>query len=208
MSLHRTTLPSVSQRSVGTSNKIRCSSHRTSGHSEDALTKKLQAALENRRQKGRLIEPANPQMIAQMVDFGSNDRLFLASSGALRKAFLDELAKHPDFEIGSRSTRIFEGTTPYLLGLEEHMAQFHRAESALFFPSGYEANVAIWSTIPQPDDVVVYDEYIQASIHDGMRQGRAITRMFSHNSCESLRECLLNICQTYPAVANAKRWCS
>ncbi|KAJ5865154.1 uncharacterized protein N7529_007070 [Penicillium soppii] len=140
-----------------------------------------------------------------MVDFGSNDTLSLASSGALRQAFLDELAQHPDFEIGSRSTRIFEGTTPYLLDLEEHMAQFHRAESALFFPSGYEANVAIWSTIPQPGDVVVYDEYIHASIHDGMRQGRAMSRMFSHNSCASLRECLLNICQTDPAVANGEQ---
>jgi 8-amino-7-oxononanoate synthase len=140
-----------------------------------------------------------------MVDFGSNDTLSLASSGALRQAFLDELAKHPDFEIGSRSTRIFEGTTRYLLDLEEHMAQFHRAESALFFPSGYEANVAIWSTIPQPGDIVVYDEYIHASIHDGMRQGRAMTRVFNHNSCESLRDCLLNICQTNSAVANGEQ---
>jgi 8-amino-7-oxononanoate synthase len=203
-SLHRAKLCSVSQ-SLGTSNKVHCSFHRTSGHSGDALTKKCQAALENRHQKGRLIEPANPQKTGQMVDFGSNDTLSLASSGALRQAFLDELAQHPDFEIGSRSSRILEGTTQYLLDLEKHMAQFHRAESALFFPSGYEANVAIWSTIPQPGDVVVYDEYIHASIHDGMRQGRAMTRMFSHNSCASLRECLLNICQTDPAVANGEQ---
>jgi 8-amino-7-oxononanoate synthase len=166
---------------------------------------RLQETLDNRRQKGRLIEPANPQTVAQMVDFGSNDTLSLSSSGALRTAFLNELAKHPDFEVGSRSTRIFEGTTNYLLDLEGHMARFHRAESALFFPSGYEANVAVWSTIPQPGDVVVYDEFIHASIHEGLRKGRATTRMFSHNSCNSLRECLLHICQICPAVANGDR---
>ncbi|KAJ5297575.1 hypothetical protein N7508_007824 [Penicillium antarcticum] len=140
-----------------------------------------------------------------MVDFGSNDTLSLASSGVLRTAFLDELANHPHFEVGSKSTRIFEGSTQYLLDLEDHMAQFHRAESALFFPSGYEANMAIWSTIPQPGDVVVYDEYIHASIHDGMRNGRAMTRMFAHNSCKSLRECLLDIRQEFPTVANGEQ---
>ncbi|KAJ6113864.1 hypothetical protein N7523_007181 [Penicillium sp. IBT 18751x] len=174
-------------------------------HSGDSLTRKLQETLETRRQKGRLIEPANPQLVAQMVDFGSNDTLSLTSSGSLRKAFFDEIAKYPDFEVGSQSTRIFEGTTQYLLDLEEHMAQFHRADSALFFPSGYEANVAVWSTIPQPGDVVIYDEYIHASIHEGMRRGRAMTRMFSHNSCESLRECLLDICKSSPAVAKGEQ---
>ncbi|KAI2788222.1 hypothetical protein POX_e06235 [Penicillium oxalicum] len=139
-----------------------------------------------------------------MVDFGSNDTLSLNSSGLLRKAFLDEVVKNPDFEVGSRSTRIFEGTTQYLLDLEEYLAGLHRAESALFFPSGYEANVAIWSTIPQPGDFVVYDEYVHASIHDGMRQGRASKRMFSHNDCECLRECLLDICKSNPAVAEGQ----
>jgi 8-amino-7-oxononanoate synthase len=194
------THPSLSRRDRGSPNTIHYLNGRRSVHSGYKLTRKLQSTLENRRQKGRLIEPANPQAVARMVDFGSNDTLSLTSSGVLRKAFLDEIARHPDFEVGSRSTRIFEGSTKYLLDLEDHMAQFHRAESALFLPSGYEANVAIWSTVPQHGDVVVYDEYIHASIHDGMRQGRATTRMFSHNSCESLRQCLLDISQSKPAV--------
>ncbi|GFF62458.1 8-amino-7-oxononanoate synthase [Aspergillus udagawae] len=170
--------------------------------SQATLTRRLQATLENRRQQGRLIEPAAPEKIAQMVDFGSNDTLSLNSSGVLRKAFFEELAKHPKFDVGSRSTRIFEGTTQYLSDVESHIAQFHRAESALFFPSGYEANVAIWSTIPQPGDVVIYDEYIHASIHDGMRQGRAITMMFSHNDCNSLRKRLIEVREKYPALAH------
>lgn len=168
------------------------------------MTRKLDKILEIRRQKGRFIEPVNPRESAKMVDFGSNDTLSLNSSGLLRKAFLDEVLKNPDFEVGSRSTRIFEGTTQYLLDLEEYLAGLHRAESALFFPSGYEANVAIWSTIPQPGDFVVYDEYVHASIHDGMRQGRASKRMFSHNDCECLRECLLDICKSNPAVAEGQ----
>jgi 8-amino-7-oxononanoate synthase len=81
------------------------------------------------------------------------------------------LAKHPKVDVGSRSTRIFKGTTQYFSDVEGYIAQFHRAEPALFFLFGYEANVAIWSTIPRPSDVVIYDEYIHAGIHDGMCQG-------------------------------------
>ncbi|OQE18155.1 hypothetical protein PENFLA_c022G03043 [Penicillium flavigenum] len=166
------------------------------------LSQKLQFALDERDRDHRLISPPDPSTIAQMVDFGSNDTLSLATSGALTRSFEDQLRKNPDFIVGSTSTRIFEGTTQYLKELEVYMAQFHNAESALFFNSGYDANVALWSTIPQNGDFVLYDQYVHASIHDGMRRGRAQTIMFAHNDCASFRQCLESLRDQNPRIAD------
>ncbi|KAJ6181029.1 hypothetical protein N7519_011490 [Penicillium mononematosum] len=166
------------------------------------LAQKLQSALDERDRDNRLISPPDPSTIAQMVDFGSNDTLSLATSGALTRSFEDQLRKNPDYIVGSTSTRIFEGTTQYLKELEVYMAQFHNAESALFFNSGYDANVALWSTIPQNGDFVLYDQYVHASIHDGMRRGRAQTIMFAHNDCASFRYCLESLRDQNPRIAD------
>ncbi|KAE8131576.1 pyridoxal phosphate-dependent transferase [Aspergillus pseudotamarii] len=171
----------------------------------DILCHKLQAALDNRREEGRLIDPPSAATLAKMTDFSSNDSLSLSSSGALSMAFLRELRKHPNFTIGSTSSRILDGTKQYLENIERDLAQFHRAESAMFFNSGYDANVAVWSAIPQPGDFVVYDEFVHASIHDGMRRGRATTVPFQHNDCESLRDCLKGIQAGHRAVSEGKQ---
>ncbi|KAJ5480267.1 hypothetical protein N7530_005776 [Penicillium desertorum] len=168
------------------------------------LSQKLQSALDERDRDNRLISPPDPSTVAQMVDFGSNDTLSLATSGALTRSFEDQLRKNPDFIVGSTSTRIFEGTTQYLKELEVYMAQFHNAESALFFNSGFDANVALWSTIPQNGDFVLYDQYVHASIHDGMRRGRAKTIMFAHNDCASFRHCLESLRDQNPVIADGR----
>ncbi|PWY67642.1 PLP-dependent transferase [Aspergillus sclerotioniger CBS 115572] len=172
---------------------------------EIILTQKLREQLHSREEQDRLITPAHPKTISHMADFGSNDTLSFSSSGVLRTAFLKELERHPNFTLGSRSTRIFEGTTQYLTDLEEYLAHFHGAESALFFNSGFDANVALWSTVPQPGDVVLYDQYVHASIHEGMRRGRAETQMFPHNDCAGLQQCLLNLREKHPGIAEGNQ---
>ncbi|RAK95227.1 aminotransferase class I/II-fold pyridoxal phosphate-dependent enzyme [Aspergillus ibericus CBS 121593] len=169
------------------------------------LHDKLEEQLHSRAEQDRLIKPAHPKQIAHMADFGSNDSLSFSSSGVLRTAFLQELGRHPQFTLGSRSTRVFEGTTQYLADLEAYLARFHGAESALFFNSGFDANVALWSTVPQPGDVVLYDQYVHASIHEGMRRGRADTRMFPHNDCAGLRQCLRDLRETHPGIADGSQ---
>ncbi|KAH8805394.1 pyridoxal phosphate-dependent transferase [Xylogone sp. PMI_703] len=169
------------------------------------LDNRLHLILDKRRQGGRLMDLDDPRARKTLVDFGSNDTLSLSTSGLLTKAFLDELGRHPDFTIGSTSSRLGGGTSQYLAELEEYVAEFHRAEAALFANSGYDANVAIWSTLPQRGDVVVYDEYVHASIHDGMRASRAELVSFLHNNCDSLREQLTNIKLKYSDISLGKK---
>lgn len=50
---------------------------------------------------------------------------------------------------------------------------------------GYVANLAIFSTLPQRGDLVVHDELIHASVHEGLRRGRAEFVGVPHNNVDA-----------------------
>lgn len=64
------------------------------------------------------------------------------------------------------------------------------SEAALLFNSGYAANLGVLSSVPQADDVVLYDALIHNSCHEGMRLSRAYasgnTHAFKHNDIADL----------------------
>lgn len=127
------------------------------------------------------------------ADFSSNDFLSLATSQELRKTFLRELQSDPTITVnlGSGGSRLLDGNSKYAEKLEHDVASFHRAEAGLLCNSGFDANTGLFSCLPQPGDVVVYDEFIHASVHDGMRLSRARrTVHFAHNDPEALRSVL------------------
>jgi 8-amino-7-oxononanoate synthase len=161
-----------------------------------ALQKKLEAALasrDNRWIRRRLPDPATASALTSpLTDFTSNDYLSLSSSKHLRSRFLTKLSKAPDV-LGSGGSRLLVNGQAHA-HFEERLRQFFGTEAALLFNSGFDANVGFFSCIPQPGDAIVYDEYIHASVHDGMR-GSRIERSslisFQHNSVQSLRLALM-----------------
>jgi 8-amino-7-oxononanoate synthase len=74
--------------------------------------------------------------------------------------------------------------------LEEEAAAFFGAESALYFSGGFAANYALFASLPQRGDLVVYDALIHASAHDGMRAGRAETIETAHNDADAVEDAL------------------
>jgi len=122
---------------------------------------RLAATLNSRKEKGRYHPLYQPFEFTNTIDFGSNDTLSLSSSGALRHELLLEIERNPQCQIGSKGSRILDGNNQYVVDLESYLAKFHGAETGLFFNSGYDANVAVFRTLPQPGDVIVHDEYIQ-----------------------------------------------
>ncbi|KAK7757128.1 hypothetical protein SLS62_000675 [Diatrype stigma] len=141
-----------------------------------------------------------------VVDFCSNDQLSLSSSGVLRAEFLAELAKYPGFPTGSTGSRLIDGNYKYLEQAEKDIATFHGAEEGLIFHSGFDANVAIWTAIPRPGDVLLYDESVHASTHEGMKQSLASQRFdFQHNHIESFRDALASVFDTIPLIKQGKR---
>ncbi|KAK6811255.1 hypothetical protein RU639_013108 [Aspergillus parasiticus] len=155
-----------------------------------AFEEGLQTALDKRQQLGYLFSLAPSIDKSKTVDFGTNDTLSLVSSGALREEVLREIERNPGFEVGSCGSRVNEGT-PYIAELERYLARVHRAPDGLFFSSGYDANSAIYSTLPRDGDAILYDSLVHASIHDGMKITRAsILKPFDHNNLVSLHHML------------------
>ncbi|KAF9902059.1 hypothetical protein EC991_005371 [Linnemannia zychae] len=158
------------------------------------IEQQLQTQLESRKARSllrRLV--VIPETSA---DFSSNDFLGLARNPRLNSRFLKELHSFPAHAppLGSTGSRLLDGNSRYAEDLEVLIAEFHHAEAALIFNSGFDANVGFFSSVPQPGDVILYDEYIHASVHDGMKVTRAgVKKAFLHNNLEHLEELLQTI---------------
>ncbi len=122
------------------------------------------------------------------ADFASNDYLGLANSPLLREAVEAALAR--GVPIGSGGSRLLRGNHPEHEALESEAAAFFGRESALYFSSGYAANAALLATLPQRGDLVLFDELIHASAHEGMRLGRAEVRQAAHNELAAFAEAI------------------
>src|SRR6185312_12734000 len=123
------------------------------------------------------------------IDFASNDYLGLAESAELRQAAADALAR--GVPVGSGGSRLLRGNHPEHEALEREAAAFFGAESALYFGGGYVANFAIFSTLPQRGDLVVHDELIHASVHEGVRRGRAEAVGVAHNDISAFESAIV-----------------
>lgn len=132
-------------------------------------------ALEALARRGRLRSLSG----ASGIDFASNDYLGLAASTELAEAAATALAR--GVPLGATGSRLLRGNHPEHEALEADAAQFFGAETALFFGGGFVANYAIFSTLPQRGDLIVADELIHASVHDGMRASKAESRLARHN---------------------------
>lgn len=122
------------------------------------------------------------------VDFASNDYLGLATSGILADAARDALDR--GVPAGSGGSRLLRGNCPEHEALEEEAAAFFGAESALFFSTGYAANSALISTLPQRGDLILHDELVHASTHEGLRLTRAEPQAVPHNDANALEAAL------------------
>jgi len=122
------------------------------------------------------------------LDFSSNDYLGLADAPRLREAVAAALAR--GVAIGSGGSRLLRGNDPEHEALEAEAAAFFGSETALFFSSGYAANTALLSTLPQRGDLLVHDALIHASAHEGMRLGRAEHVATPHNDAGAVDEAI------------------
>lgn len=117
------------------------------------------------------------------TDFTSNDYLGLAESEELRRAAFDAIAR--GVPVGAGGSRLLRGNHDEHEALESEAAAYFGAETALYFGGGYVANFAIFSTLPQRGDLVVHDELIHASVHEGLRSGRADHVAVAHNDIDA-----------------------
>ena len=132
----------------------------------------LQAKLDEKKAIGTLRTLVFRQ---QKIDFSSNDYFGFAQNGILNAI---DAAHLPSGATGSRS---ITGNDALAEQTEQAIANFHQKQAALIFNTGYMANVGLFSSIAAKGDTFISDEYIHASIIDGMRLSYANRLRFKHN---------------------------
>ena len=137
------------------------------------LTKRLDAL----RQTGQFRQlPAE----RKGVDFWSNDYL----------GFAARIPAPTDIEHIAPGSRLISGNHPGIERLERDIADFHGFPAALLFGSGYTANLGLLSSVAGRADTVIYDEYIHASLRDGIRLSGATARRNKHNNSDDVAKLL------------------
>ncbi|PCD03571.1 8-amino-7-oxononanoate synthase [Sphingomonas spermidinifaciens] len=123
------------------------------------------------------------------VDFASNDYLALAGSERLADAAREAIGR--GVPVGSGGSRLLRGNHDEIEALEAEAAAFFGHEAALWLSSGFAANVALLSTLPQRGDLIVNDTLIHASAHDGMRLSRAEAVAAAHNDAQAFDDAVV-----------------
>lgn len=116
------------------------------------------------------------------IDLCSND--YLGNARALAAA-------HPESGVGrygATGSRLLSGNSGEAEDLEREIAEFHGAEAALLFNSGFDANLALLSTVPQRGDTIIFDQRVHASIRVGIKLSNAYGWSFEHNNLSDLAE--------------------
>ena len=122
-----------------------------------------------------------------LADFCSNDYLGFARSAKLKDKIEREI-NHYKVSNGSTGSRLLSGNSAYTENLEREIAALHKSEAGLIFNSGYDANLGLFSSLPQKGDTIIHDELIHASIIDGARLSYANRYAFKHNDLQSLED--------------------
>lgn len=123
------------------------------------------------------------------IDFISNDYLGFSKLNLLSKKIEGDYIAEMKIT-GSGGSRLISGNSVFIEDIEKKIAHHHQAEAALVFNSGYDANLGLLSSVPQKNDLVITDEFIHASIYDGVRLSFAKHYKFKHNSISDLEELL------------------
>ncbi|KAK3386108.1 pyridoxal phosphate-dependent transferase [Podospora didyma] len=134
-----------------------------------------------------------------LTDFSSNSYLSLSTHPTVRADFMRRIMHRYQQStrspwpanrlLGSGGSRLLDGNSPLAESMEKDLATYHRAPAALFFNSAMEANTGLISTIPQREDVFIYDEFIHASMFHGMKLSKATLALsFAHNVARKPKE--------------------
>jgi 8-amino-7-oxononanoate synthase len=134
---------------------------------------KFQRNLQDRIEKGSLRSLLS---FEDHVDFWSNDYLGLAR------------ITHTIEINGSTGSRLISGNSKVVEGVESKLAGHFQSDAALIFNSGYDANVGLFSSLPQKGDTILYDELVHASVRDGIRLSFANSYSFRHNDAADLEK--------------------
>jgi 8-amino-7-oxononanoate synthase len=152
-----------------------------------ALEQRIVHELDLLRQQARLRSLESVDQAAR-VNLCSNDYLGLSADPRLKRALLEAVARTEG--VGSTGSRLLSGNSREWEDLETEFAGFAGTDAALYFGSGYSANVGLLSSLLKPGDIVFSDALNHASLIDGIRLSGAEKIVYPHGDLEFL-ECMI-----------------
>ncbi len=170
-------------------------------HSSASLPSRLAAELAQFRADGvykqlnYLTSPQGPRVTmegrGEVIILSSNNYLGLSNEPAVVAAGKQALDR---YGAGTASVRFICGTFDIHRDLEAALATLVGTESSLSFVSCWNANEALPASVLGEDDIVISDQLNHASIIDGIRLAKAISKcqsaVYRHGDLDHLRELL------------------
>lgn len=147
-----------------------------------AFLKKYLEELDKLDNSGNLRSLKNISEIDFKINLSSNDYL-----GVSKK----NIPRPKGNSFGSGSSRLLTGNFPEYDLLEDELEKLY-GNSALFFNSGYHANIGILSALCGKGDLILSDKLNHASIIDGIRLSNADNMRFKHLDYVHLENILQN----------------
>ncbi|AKC69215.1 8-amino-7-oxononanoate synthase [Pandoraea oxalativorans] len=143
------------------------------------------------RRRHRVVStPCQPHLSADGRDvlaFASNDYLGLAAHPKVVEALIEGAQR---YGAGSGASHLISGHSQAHAELEDALAAFmspHLVDGrALYFCTGYMANLATISTLANKDSEIFSEALNHASLIDGARLSRAKTHVYPHGDVDAL----------------------
>jgi 8-amino-7-oxononanoate synthase len=117
----------------------------------------------------------------------SNDYLGLANHPEVKAAAMEAIQR---YGFGAGASRLVSGSMAPHRELEERLSAFKSAEAALLFNSGYNANLALVTTLAGRETEIFSDRLNHASIVDACVLSRARVRRYANADADSLERLL------------------
>ncbi len=132
-----------------------------------------------------LVEFPQGQPPKEVINLCSNNYLGLSSHPEVVAAAhrgLDERG------YGMSSVRFICGTQDVHRTLEEKLTKFLGTEDTVLFPSCMDANAGVFEAILSPEDIMISDRLVHASIVDGIRLAKAMHDTYKHSDMAHLEQ--------------------
>ncbi len=121
------------------------------------------------------------------LNFSSNDYLNLANDPRVKAGAITAVE---EFGCGATSSRLMSGHLNIHEELEQALATWVNQEACLVFPSGFQANLGMISSLVDKTGSIFSDALNHASLIDGSRLSRAQINIYNHCDMDHLESLL------------------